>query len=205
MIAGMTFGGQGPTGAEVPRVSGARLLVSAPARSNGAIWGVAEQFELDEARIRLDTAIPIVYPSHSSVSDRNRPDRIGGSGPLGSLLSQRNPRVPETSGEDPKRAEFSKGSQVQILSARPKEARKLARVSGPSVCLDSYDREYGRITIVRLDGEIRYRAEFRNALLGYNTTLRGAFEHVHMVFVRSHGPASFQGYPTFDSHKGDLH
>jgi hypothetical protein len=67
--------------------------------------------------------------------------------------------------------------------------------------LDSYDREYGRITIVRLDGEIRYRAEFHGDLLGYGTSLRSACERVHMVFVRSHGPASFQGYPTFDSQR----
>lgn len=66
--------------------------------------------------------------------------------------------------------------------------------------LDSSEREYGRVTIVRLNGEVRYRVEFRGALLGYATTLRSACDRVHMVFVRSHGPASFQGYPSFDSH-----
>ena len=67
--------------------------------------------------------------------------------------------------------------------------------------LDGYDREYGRVTIVRLDGQIRYRAEFRGALLGYDTTLRGACYAVHMQFVRSHTAQPFQGYPDFNSHR----
>jgi hypothetical protein len=66
---------------------------------------------------------------------------------------------------------------------------------------DAYDREYGRVVIVRLDGEVRYRAEFRDELLGYTTTLRRACENVHAAFVRSHGPAPFEGYPTFDSYR----
>src|SRR5262245_45136711 len=69
--------------------------------------------------IRLGAVVPIVYPSDSSVSDRRRRDRIGVSEPPASLLTQGIPRVSETSGGDRNRADSSKGSQVQILSARP--------------------------------------------------------------------------------------
>lgn len=62
---------------------------------------------------------------------------------------------------------------------------------------DSYGRDYGRVVIVRLDGEVRFRAEFRGSLLGYTSTLREACENVHAAFLRSHGPAPFAGYPTF--------
>jgi hypothetical protein len=59
------------------------------------------------------------------------------------------------------------------------------------------DREYGTITIVRVDGLVRFRAEFRGEVLGYGTTLRGACERVHAAFIAAHGPAPFQGYPDF--------
>lgn len=67
--------------------------------------------------------------------------------------------------------------------------------------IDSEDPEYGRVTIVRLDGQIRYRAEFREVLLGYGTSLRSACERVHRAFIDSHGPSPFRGYPGFDSHR----
>ncbi len=57
--------------------------------------------------------------------------------------------------------------------------------------------EYGTVTIVRVDGEVRYRAEFGGRLLGWGTTLRGACERVHHAFVRSHGPSEWPGYPAF--------
>jgi hypothetical protein len=63
--------------------------------------------------------------------------------------------------------------------------------------IDSVGREYGAVTIVRVDGEVRYRAEFAGRLLGWGTTLRGACECVHQAFVRSHGPAEWAGYPDF--------
>jgi hypothetical protein len=63
--------------------------------------------------------------------------------------------------------------------------------------VDSIGREYGRVTIVRIDGEVRYRAEFEGVLLGWGTTLRGACERVHRAFLRSHGPGDWQGYPDF--------
>ena len=67
--------------------------------------------------------------------------------------------------------------------------------------VDSMGREYGRVSIVRVDGEVRYRAEFEGRLLGWGTTLKGACERVHHAFVRSHGPGEWQGYPDF-SHAG---
>jgi hypothetical protein len=63
--------------------------------------------------------------------------------------------------------------------------------------VDSMGREYGRVTIVRVDGEVRYRAEFQGRLLGWGSSLRGACERVHHAFVRSHGPGEWQGYPDF--------
>jgi hypothetical protein len=68
---------------------------------------------------RLGVFVPIPYPSHSSGSDRNQPVRIGVCEPPGSPSSQGNPRVSETTGEDPKGTQSSKGSRVRITSARP--------------------------------------------------------------------------------------
>lgn len=65
--------------------------------------------------------------------------------------------------------------------------------------IDSEDREYGRVTIVRLDGAVRYRMEFRGALIGYETRLREACSRVHYAFIVSHGPSPFRGYPEFRS------
>lgn len=50
---------------------------------------------------------------------------------------------------------------------------------------------------MRLDGAVRYRAEFGGELLGWGTTLRGACERVHHAFIRSHGPGDWPGYPDF--------
>ena len=66
--------------------------------------------------------------------------------------------------------------------------------------IDSTGREYGTVTIVRVDGRVRYRAEFGGRLLGWGTTLRGACEQVHHAFVRSHGPGDWPGYPDFHDH-----
>jgi hypothetical protein len=63
--------------------------------------------------------------------------------------------------------------------------------------VDSTGREYGTVTILRVDGAVRYRAEFGGRLLGWGTTLRGACERVHQEFVRSHGPREWPGYPAF--------
>lgn len=67
------------------------------------------------------------------------------------------------------------------------------------VLVDAMGLQYGRVTVVRVDGMVRFRAEFRGELLGYGTTLRGACERVHYAFIRSHGPPPFQGYPNFPS------
>ena len=50
---------------------------------------------------------------------------------------------------------------------------------------------------MRVDGLVRYRAEFGGRLLGWGTSLRGACEQVHHAFVRSHGPGEWPGYPDF--------
>lgn len=74
----------------------------------------------------------------------------------------------------------------------------MAAVEGPPLIwrmLDTYDREYGRITVVRVDGEPTYRLEFRGEHLGYRSTLREAVETVHQVFVRSHAPGGFAPNP----------
>ncbi|KQX08500.1 MULTISPECIES: hypothetical protein [unclassified Leifsonia] len=68
---------------------------------------------------------------------------------------------------------------------------------GVWVLIDAQDHEYGRVTVVRVNGDVRFRAEFRGVLIGHGMTLRRACERVHYEFIRSHGPAPFQGYPDF--------
>lgn len=68
---------------------------------------------------------------------------------------------------------------------------------GVWVLIDAQGHEYGRVAVVRLSGDVRFRAEFRGELLGYGASLREACERVHHEFIRSHGPAPFQGYPDF--------
>ena len=74
----------------------------------------------------------------------------------------------------------------------------LATVEGPPLTwrmLDTYDREYGRITVVRVNGEPRYRLEFRGKLIGYASELRAAVEAVHATLIRSHAPGGFAPNP----------
>lgn len=59
------------------------------------------------------------------------------------------------------------------------------------------DRPYGEVRDVRVDGNVRFRAELRGELLGHGTTLRGVCERIHQAFIASHGPPPFQGYPDF--------
>lgn len=68
--------------------------------------------------------------------------------------------------------------------------------------LDTYDREYGRIKVVRLGSEPSYRLEFRGEHIGYETTLRKAVETVHQAFIRSHAPGGFapNPWPSSPSH-----
>lgn len=73
----------------------------------------------------------------------------------------------------------------------PKWHPIIAAVEGPSLTwrmLDTYGREYGRVTVVRVAGEPTYRVEFRGEHIGYEGTLRAAVERVHSVFIRSHTP-----------------
>ncbi|MFD4111632.1 hypothetical protein ACFWWU_36575 [Streptomyces sp. NPDC058650] len=74
----------------------------------------------------------------------------------------------------------------------------MAAVEGPPLTwrlLDTYDREYGRITAVRVDGEPTYRLEFRGEHRGYAPTLREAVETVHQLFIRAHAPGGFAPSP----------
>lgn len=60
--------------------------------------------------------------------------------------------------------------------------------------IDSLDREYGRIRLVRLNGEPKYRVEFKGTLLGYGGSLRGSCERIHRELVRRSAPASRIGW-----------
>lgn len=67
----------------------------------------------------------------------------------------------------------------------------MAAVEGPALTwrmLDTYDREYGRVTVVRVAGEPAYRLEFRGEHIGYAGSLRAAVERVHDVFIQAHTP-----------------
>ena len=60
-------------------------------------------------------------------------------------------------------------------------------IPGLWLLVDSFQREYGRVRLVRRGSEVGYRAEFRGELVGYFLTLRAACFRVHMAFVDSHG------------------
>ena len=61
--------------------------------------------------------------------------------------------------------------------------------------IDTLEREYGVIRLVRLDGEPQYRCEFRGELLGYANSLRFACERVQLAFVQSGQPGGFAPSP----------
>jgi hypothetical protein len=60
--------------------------------------------------------------------------------------------------------------------------------------IDSEQRCYGVITIIRRGSEVGYRAtnwvddETERDLIGYFRTLKGAAEATHQHFIRSHAP-----------------
>lgn len=56
---------------------------------------------------------------------------------------------------------------------------------GVWVLIDSLQKPYGIVTIVRVDGLVRFRAEHIGELLGYATSLRVAAERVHDAELRS--------------------
>lgn len=56
---------------------------------------------------------------------------------------------------------------------------------GVWVLIDTLQKPYGVVTIVRVDGLVRFRAEHVGNLLGYATTLRAAVERVHSAELRS--------------------
>ena len=60
---------------------------------------------------------------------------------------------------------------------------------------DSYDRPYGVIRLVRVNGQPTYRCEFRGDLLGYANGLRLACERVQFAFVQSGQPGGFAPNP----------
>lgn len=49
------------------------------------------------------------------------------------------------------------------------------------VLLDSMRKPYGVVTIVRVEGRVRFRAEHIGVTLGWTTTLRSACERVHQA------------------------
>lgn len=53
------------------------------------------------------------------------------------------------------------------------------------VLIDSLQKPYGVVQIVRVDGRVRVRAEHIGNLIGYATTLRSAVERVHAAELRS--------------------
>ncbi|MFF2389352.1 hypothetical protein [Agromyces sp. NPDC058104] len=73
----------------------------------------------------------------------------------------------------------------------------MAAVEGPVGTwrlVDSLEKEYGRIRLVRLDGEPRYRTEFRGRLLGYGATLRSSCERGQQAYIASVAPGGRIGW-----------
>lgn len=64
------------------------------------------------------------------------------------------------------------------------------REPGTWTLIDSLGVEYGLVRIIRVQGEVGYRAEFRGHLVGHYLTLRTALERTHQVFVKSGQPES---------------
>ena len=56
--------------------------------------------------------------------------------------------------------------------------------------IDAQGRTYGSIEIRRvMDGaEVRYKAVYRDVVIGWATSLRVACERVHAAYVKDHGP-----------------
>lgn len=69
---------------------------------------------------------------------------------------------------------------------------------GVWVLLDSMRKPYGVVTIVRVEGRVRFRAEHIGVMLGWTTTLRGACERVHQEEIASMGPGWSTGGPPPD-------
>ncbi|MGN8024683.1 hypothetical protein [Microbacterium sp. 22242] len=66
---------------------------------------------------------------------------------------------------------------------------------GVWVMIDSMQRPYGVVRIVKVDGLTRFRAEHIGVLIGYSTTLRAAVERVHQLEVRSMFPGGGANEP----------
>ncbi|MFB7843649.1 hypothetical protein [Microbacterium sp. NPDC056052] len=66
---------------------------------------------------------------------------------------------------------------------------------GVWVMIDSLQRPYGLVRIVKVEGLTRFRAEHIGTLLGYSTTLRAAVERVHDSELRSMFPGSATAPP----------
>lgn len=69
----------------------------------------------------------------------------------------------------------------------------LAAQEGPTGTwnmVDGFDRVYGVIELRRVSAtDVRYRASFRDEVIGWSSTLRLACERVHNEFLRNHGPS----------------
>lgn len=56
------------------------------------------------------------------------------------------------------------------------------------ILIDSMDRPYAEIRLVRRGGELGYRSEHRGTLVGYYRTLRAACMAAHLAYVAAHAP-----------------
>lgn len=69
----------------------------------------------------------------------------------------------------------------------------LAAVEGPTgvwIMVAPDGREYGRVELRRVSNgtELRYKAVWRDEVIGWATTLREACWRIHLAFLSSHGP-----------------
>ncbi|WP_219086602.1 hypothetical protein [Microbacterium resistens] len=69
---------------------------------------------------------------------------------------------------------------------------------GVWVLLDSMRKPYGVVTIVRVEGRVRFRAEHVGVMLGWGMSLREACERVHQAEIASMGPGWSTGGPPPD-------
>lgn len=79
----------------------------------------------------------------------------------------------------------------------PKWHPLLAAVEGPVGTwrmVDSLGAQYGLIRLVRVNGEPKYRVEFKGRHVGYGGTLRSSCEKVQAEFIRNVAPSERIGW-----------
>lgn len=65
--------------------------------------------------------------------------------------------------------------------------------------IDSLGTQYGLIRLVRLNGEPRYRTEFRGVLLGYGGSLSSSCERIHHALVAAAAPGGRIGWESLEA------